>query len=120
MYRLIGGPHFDEELTRQIFETAANRSVDVIGTAHQTMAIAASPDRTAQLRRLDVPTLVVHGLLDQLVMPSGGIATAKAVPEARLLAFPDMAHDLPRNRWEELVDAVTANTARARTPAEAL
>jgi len=85
----------------------------VIGTAHQTVAIAASPDRTPQLRGLDLPALVIHGLLDRLVLPSGGIATAKAIPGARLLAFPDMAHDLPRNRWPEIVDAIVANTARA-------
>jgi pimeloyl-ACP methyl ester carboxylesterase len=117
VYRLIGGPHFEEEPTRQVFVVAANRSVDVIGTAHQTVAIAASPDRTPYLRRLDVPTLVIHGLLDQLVLPSGGIATAKAIPGSRLLAFPDMAHDLPRSRWPEIVDAIVANTARAGTVA---
>jgi pimeloyl-ACP methyl ester carboxylesterase len=113
MYRLIGGPHFDEELTRQAFVVAANRNVDVIGTAHQTVAIAASPDRTPQLRKLDVPALVIHGLLDRLVLPSGGIATARAIPGARLLAFPDMAHDLPRNRWPEIVDAIVTNASRA-------
>lgn len=113
MYRLISGPCFDEQLARDTFEVATSRSIDVIGTAHQTMAIAASPDRTPQLRELDVPTLVVHGLLDQLVLPSGGIATAKAIPRSRLLAFPDMAHDLPRHRWPEVLDAIIANTARA-------
>lgn len=113
MYRLIGGPHFEEDAVREAIAVAAKRSVDVIGTAHQTLAIAASPDRTAQLRGLDVPALVIHGLLDQLVLPSGGVATAKAIPGSRLLAFPDMAHDLPRNRWPEIVDAIAANTQRA-------
>jgi pimeloyl-ACP methyl ester carboxylesterase len=113
MYRLIGGPHFEEDAVREVMVAAAKRSVDVVGTAHQTLAIAGSPDRTPQLRGLDVPTLVIHGLLDQLVLPSGGIATAKAVPGSRLLAFPDMGHDLPRHRWPEIVDAIVANTQRA-------
>jgi hypothetical protein len=51
--------------------------------------------------------------MDHLVMPSGGIATAKAVAGSRFLAFPDMAHDLPRPRWPEIVDAIVANTGRA-------
>ena len=113
MHRLIGGPHFDEAGARQIFTIAANRHVDLAGTAHQTLAIATSPDRTPALRKLDVPTLVIHGLLDRLVLPSGGIATAKAIPGSRLLAFPDMAHDLPVVRWPEIVDAIVANTQRA-------
>ena len=43
------------------------------------MAIAASPDRTEDLGRIQAPTLVIHGLVDPLVMPSGGIATATAI-----------------------------------------
>ena len=38
------------------------------------------------LRDLPTPTLVVHGLLDQLVKPSGGIATARAIRGSRLPA----------------------------------
>jgi pimeloyl-ACP methyl ester carboxylesterase len=114
MWRLISGPHFDPDELRPIVERALEISDDHDGTARQTMAIAASPDRTPALRVLDVPTLVIHGMLDRLVLPSGGIATARAVPRSRLLMFPDMAHDLPRPRWDEIVEAIVANTRRAR------
>ena len=60
-----------------------------------------------------MPTLVIHGLRDQLVMPSGGIATARAVPGSRLVAFPDMAHDLPGPRRAEIVEEIARNAARA-------
>ena len=76
------------------------------------MAIVASPDRTWDLRWVTVPTLVIHGLLDRLVMPSGGVATAKAIPGSRLLMYPDMAHDLPRPRWDEIIDEIVTNTRR--------
>ena len=79
-FRLISGPHFDEDEVRHIAELSLKRGFDPAGTARQAMAILASPDRTAGLRRVTVPTLVIHGLLDPLVMPSGGIATARAVP----------------------------------------
>jgi pimeloyl-ACP methyl ester carboxylesterase len=72
-----------------------------------------SPDRTEQLGALRVPTLVVHGLEDVLVVPSGGIATAKAIPGARLLMFPDMGHNLPKKRHAEMADAVLENSQRA-------
>jgi pimeloyl-ACP methyl ester carboxylesterase len=112
MHRLIGGPHFEEGPTRELFAVAAARNIDIEGTAHQTMAIAASPDRTPGLRSLELPALVIHGLRDRLVLPSGGIATARAIRGSRLLAFPDMAHDLPRVRWPEIVDAIVTNTHR--------
>lgn len=111
--RLISGPMFDVEASRLLVADALDRSVDTDGTARQLAAIAASPDRTGDLGRLKIPTLVVHGLLDQLVKPSGGEATARAVPGSRLLMLPDMAHDLPRNRWPEVVTAIVDNAHRA-------
>ena len=113
-FEYISGPHFDEgkaEL-RALLELALARSWDVEGTGRQTMAIAASPDRTAALGAVTAPTLVIHGLVDPLVLPSGGIATAKAVPGSRLLTFPDMGHDLPRARWDEIIDAIVDNAVR--------
>jgi pimeloyl-ACP methyl ester carboxylesterase len=112
VFSLISGPHYDESEVRALAEEATARHVDAAGMARQMMAILASPDRTADLRRLDVPTLVIHGLLDPLVRPSGGVATARAVPGSRLLMFPDMAHDLPRARWDEIIDAIVANARR--------
>lgn len=111
--RLISGPHFNEAYERAIIQRAFDRSHTPEGMVRQVLAISASPDRTEQLRKLHVPTLVVHGLVDPLVRPSGGIATARAIAGSRLLMFPDMAHDLPRNRWGEVIDAITTNAARA-------
>lgn len=113
MFRLISGPHFDEAETRRLTELAVKRSFDPGGLARQTMAIAASPDRTEALRHVTAPTLVIHGLVDPLVVVSGGIATAKAIPGSRLLTFPDMGHDLCRARWDEIIDAIVDNTRRA-------
>ena len=78
------------------------------------MAIAASPDRTWDLRRVRVPTLVIHGLLDPLVTPSGGVATARAIPGSKLVMYPDMAHDLPKPRWDDIIDEIVANARRGR------
>lgn len=105
-FRLISGPHFDAAAVRAMTEEALARSDDADGTARQLMAIAASPDRTAGLRRVTVPTVVIHGLVDPLVKPDGGIATAAAVPGARLVMYPDMGHDLPRPRWDQIIGEV--------------
>ena len=113
LFRMISGPHFDEDAQRAMTIAALARSNDVDGTSRQMMAIAGSPDRTAGLGQVRAPALVVHGLLDPLVKPDGGIATARAIPSARLVMFPDMAHDLPRPRWDELFAEIVATTRRA-------
>ncbi|NNE94426.1 MAG: alpha/beta hydrolase [Acidimicrobiales bacterium] len=102
----FAGPHynFDDALERG--RARADRSWRPEGSARQIAAIGASPDRTADLKKLNVPTLVIHGLLDTLVLPTGGIATAKAIPGAQLLMFPDMGHDLPEPRWADMVSAI--------------
>lgn len=112
-FRLIGGPHWDEATHRVRAQRSVARAFRPMGTARQTAAIMASPDRTAGLRKLDVPALVIHGLADRLVRPSGGIATAKAIRDSRLLMFPDMGHDLPLPRQSEIVDAIRRNADRA-------
>ena len=110
--RMISGPGWDEQKARALAERSIERSYQPGGTSRQTAAISASPDRTAALANVTAPTLVIHGLLDPLVTPSGGVATALAIPGSRLVNYPDMAHDLPRKRWPEVVDAITENTRR--------
>ena len=84
-----------------------------IGFARQLLAIVASGDRTERLRDLDVPTVVIHGTDDKLVDPSGGRATAEAIPGAELVEVEGMGHDLPEAAWPRMVDAIVRNTERA-------
>jgi pimeloyl-ACP methyl ester carboxylesterase len=116
LFELFTGPHFDEEEHRRVGKIGLERSFRPDGTARQLAAIAASPDRTSALSEIKVPTLVIHGLVDTLVVSSGGIATAKAVQGARLLMYPDMGHDLPVTRHGEIVDAIRRNADRAGDP----
>lgn len=111
--RFISGSVFDEERARQLAKINNARSFRPTGTGRQLTAILAARDRTAALRRLTVPTLVVHGLQDPLVQPSGAMATCRAVSGSRLVMYPDMGHNLPAHRWPELADEVRTNADRA-------
>ena len=70
--------------------------------------------RAEALTTLRVPTLVIHGLDDTLIDPSGGRRTAELVPDARLRLIPDMGHDRPRELWPELVQLLADHTAADR------
>jgi pimeloyl-ACP methyl ester carboxylesterase len=113
LFKLFSGSLYDELEIREVAKLSVERNFTPDGTARQMAAIMASPDRTSQLKKLNVPTLVVHGLEDGLVQPSGGYATTKAIPGARLLAFPDMGHNLPQARIPEILDEIKRNTLRA-------
>jgi len=113
LFKLFSGSLYDELEIREVAKLSVERNFTPDGTARQMAAIMASPDRTSQLKKLNVPTLVVHGLEDGLVQPSGGYATTKAIPGARLLAFPDMGHNLPQTRIPEILDEIKRNTLRS-------
>lgn len=83
------------------------------GVARQINAIFKSGDRTAELARITAPTLVVHGDRDRIVHPSGGAATAAAIPAARRLTIPGMGHDLAPGLVGRLVTVISQNAARA-------
>ena len=89
--RVIGSPGLvDEAGVAERSGTSFDRSHDPAGVGRQLVAIVASGDRTEQLRSVTVPTLVIHGAADPLVAPSGGEATAAAIP-AELWLVPGWA-----------------------------
>ena len=106
----------DMDLIRDMAERSYDRDHDPAAPGRQLAAIIASGNRTKEIRRIAVPTLVIHGTDDRMVGPSGGSATARAIPGAKLLKVKGMGHDLPRAAWPQLLDAITAN-ARTAEPA---
>ena len=118
-YRVIGSPDFDrdEDDLRDLAGRSYDRGRNPAGSGRQLAAIIASGERTERLRSVTAPTVVVHGTNDRLVNPSGGRATAKAIPGARLVRVEGMGHDLPRGAWPQIIGAITENAARAGQPA---
>jgi pimeloyl-ACP methyl ester carboxylesterase len=99
--------------TRAVAAASYDRDHDPSGPGRQLAAIIASGDRTAQLRHITAPTLVIHGTADPLVSASGGRATARAIPGARLMTVAGMGHDLPRAAWPQLITAIAEHAASA-------
>jgi pimeloyl-ACP methyl ester carboxylesterase len=96
-WRLIGSPRFplpEHELRAKV-ERSIDRSSYRHGLARQTLAIIASGSRVPLLRRIEAPTLVLHGADDPLVPVACAHDLADHIPGARLHVIPGMGHDLP-------------------------
>ncbi len=113
IWQVIGSPAypFDHEVAAEEIGAAYDRSHDPDGVARQAAAVLTAGDRTESLRRIRVPTLVIHGDSDSLVDVSGGVATAGAIPGAQLLIVEGMGHDLPVQLYDRLLDAIVTHAA---------
>ena len=119
MGRIIGSPvHFDEDAVRLLAEREYDRANHPEGVIRQLFAILVQESRTEALRGFAKPSLVIHGDLDRLVDPSGGVRTAEALPDTELIRLPVAGHDLPRIYWPQLIERITELAARADQAAQ--
>ena len=78
----------------------------------QLLAILKGGNRKPELSKVTVPTLVIHGADDPLVPVEWGKDTADAAPGAELLIIEGMGHDLPRQVWPRIVEAIATNAKK--------
>lgn len=104
--KAIGSPvyEFDETSSRKIAAISWDRDHDANSIIRQSIAVLKSGDRTSKLRELNVPALVIHGDADKMIHVSGGVATASAIPGAKLKVFEGMGHGFPKELWSEMID----------------
>ncbi|MBO9524393.1 MAG: alpha/beta fold hydrolase [Nocardioidaceae bacterium] len=115
MGALIGSPQYPEsaESSRARAEETYTRGISAAGVLRQMLAVLTQPDRAPALARLHLPAAVIHGMEDRMVNPSGGRATARAIPGAQLLLIPGMGHDLPPELWETFRDVIRHTADKA-------
>ena len=120
VFTTIGSPGFPRDL-----EEIRNLALESYERDHDPRGSRPSAGGDHRLRRphraaarMRAPTLVIHGSADRLVSPSGGRATARAIPGARLMMVKGMGHDLPRAIWPRLIDAIAKHARRAEAGVE--
>ena len=98
----------DGMLPRFFGKTTRRDRPEVVASVHDMMArtspravvgalrgMAARPDRTADLARITIPTLVLVGEDDVISTPAEARAMAEALPKGRLVVIPDAGHLAP-------------------------
>ena len=115
LFALIGSRDLgvDIEDIRELAGRSYDRDRDPGGYGRQLGGITKTRNRTPMLRTIKAPTVVIHGTKDRLIKPSGGKATAKAIPGAKLVRIEGMGHDLPRAAWDRIIGEILGNAARA-------
>lgn len=114
-WRMIGSPDYQpsDEVLRENIRRSYQRSYHPVGFARQLAAVIASGDRVDVLKKIQAPTLVIHGKADKLVPVEGGIDTARHIPNAKLELIDGMGHDLPQPLLARFVELITSHAAAA-------
>lgn len=113
--RIIGSPRYripDAQVRAEAAE-GYDRNHYPQGVAGQFSAILGSGSLVHHNRRIQAPTVVIHGRADKLMRLSGGRAIARAISGARLVLFDGMGHDLPQQLWDPVIGVLTGNFAEA-------
>jgi pimeloyl-ACP methyl ester carboxylesterase len=117
-WRKIGSPAYQptDEALRARIVASFNRSFYPQGYSRHLAAIIASGSRVRLLKRIETPTLVIHGKADALVPVEGGVDTARHIRGARLELIDGMGHDLPEPLVPLFIDLI-AGHAHEHQPA---
>lgn len=90
---LNGTAIFDKELAIEYTKNLYKRQdIDgALGATH-VKSMESLTDRTEELKKINIPTLVIHGEEDYAVDKYGGIQTAETIENAELILIPNMGH----------------------------
>ena len=102
-------PARPENAHAEMAAKAFDRGYYPVGTRRQLLAIIADGSRVERLKKIAVPTLVVHGGADPLVPKEGSEDIARHIPGARLEIIDEMAHDLPPSQVGRMVDLIAGH-----------
>ena len=116
IYRSLGSIDPDAVL-RQRANTHINRGWHPQGTERQLAAITIGDncDRRNELRRIDVPTIVIHGDDDPLVSPEAANELYGAITGSELYIVNGMGHDLSSRFIAPISDLILRNARKKAT-----
>ena len=100
-----GYPPAEAEL-RTFVEKNVDRRWYPEGGARQYLSIIASGDRVEMLKKIKVPTLVLHGEDDPLLPVECGRDVARLVPAAEIQTYPGWGHDFPKGMIPTVIERI--------------
>ncbi|MFT6834094.1 MAG: pimeloyl-ACP methyl ester carboxylesterase [Francisellaceae bacterium] len=105
MWELIGSPKYPTDrkiLTQKVEDEIARNKPDKKGQDRQFSAITVSEPRSNLLKNIQCSSLVIHGSLDPLIIPSAGVETAALIPNSKYIEIDGMGHDFPEALFPEI------------------
>ncbi|MFK7811949.1 MAG: alpha/beta fold hydrolase [Maribacter sp.] len=98
-----------------LYNLKKRNGYNLMSARHHYEAILNSKSRYESLRKLQIPTLIIHGEEDPVMPISHGKKMVRAIPAADSLWVKNMGHDLPEKALKKIVDKMTSSFERAES-----
>ncbi len=113
---LRGDANYDidvKETAQQVLYNLRNRNGYNSGAPQQhKVAIFRSGSRYDELKKIEIPTLVIHGLNDPFIPIEHSKKLAATIPDSRIKWFENMGHDIPPELSDSLIRELMLNFER--------
>ena len=106
--------NYNRIANRTLYELRGRKGFNPDGTKRHSAAIEASGSRYNALKKLQVPTIAIHGTTDPLVWPDHAKKYGPMIPNAEMLWIEGMGHDIPEKYAPQLIEGLIRNFKRAQ------
>lgn len=96
---------FDQPHIRELAEQDFDRN-DNLSTVFNHALLTGGEAWFDQLDKITVPVLVIHGTEDPVLNFGNALALVERMPGAQLLRLDGVGHELHRNDWPVIIDAI--------------
>ncbi len=99
---------FDDRYTIEAahYEITKKKGYNPKSRDQHSYAITKAGSRLEALKKINIPSLVIHGTKDPLVLLEHGKKTAEVIPNCKTLYLDGMGHHLPKVFNEEITGAI--------------
>jgi len=102
----------EESILNAFNEVRNRRGFNAIGGEQHQLAIKLSGSRYEELPQINVPTLVIHGTDDPLILIGQAKKYAPQIPNVKTLFIEGMGHDMPEVYLPQIHSAIMENIER--------
>ena len=110
---LMGDADYDVDvkgIAQQVLYNLRNRNgYNPEASQQHQEAVFRSESRYLKLRKIEVPSLVIHGLNDPFIPIEHGKKLAATIPNSRTLWFENMGHDIPPELTDTIIRELILN-----------
>lgn len=104
-YKIYNHPDdFDIEDTARLQTLAYKRAYHPAGNQRQLLAMVCAEARSEALKKLELPTLIIHGDYDPVFSADHGKQLAECIPNSQLEIISNMGHGIPKRIYSHFTE----------------